>query len=127
MKQIPLLIFLLSLALVSLACEGGTALPATLEPATVASVSPVPKGSPVSPKGVGTRIPVPTTQPPFFSGLMVAYIRGSNLWFWSDANGPHVWLVYFCNFVKGKCYVIILNGDITYTFCTLHKIMYACY
>jgi len=55
----------------------------------VASESPVPEDPPVSPKGVATDIPITATQPPSFSGLMVAYIRESNLWFWSEANGSY--------------------------------------
>jgi len=117
MRQLPLLPLLLSLALASSACGDGNALPTTLGPATVASVSPVPEDSPVSPKVARTETPVPTTQSPSFSGLMIAYIREGNLWFWSEANGPYQMtdsggLTNVCISADGKMLAFVRGAEI---------------
>jgi len=89
MRQLPLLTFLLALTLVNLACGGGKALPATPEPATVVSSTPIPENSPIAPESVATEMPVPTAQAASFPELVVIYLRKGNLWFWSEANGPY--------------------------------------
>jgi len=90
MRQLSLLTVLLTMFLVSLACGSGTPLPATPEPATVSTESPTPGNSPIPPKSPATESSIPTAQAASFPGLMVAYLREGNLWFWSEAIPPQL-------------------------------------
>ena len=88
----PATIFLTAVIFVILAC-GSTTSPPTLEPVSspqggaVVEASPA-SGQPVSPtesleteQGVATEVTVSVT------GLRVVYLRGGNLWSWSEAGG----------------------------------------